>query len=453
VTSAVVFLGPTLPVDEARAVLDAQYLPPAGRGDVLQAALRRPRVIAVVDGVFEREPSVWHKEILFALSEGIHVYGAASMGALRAAELDAFGMLGIGDVYRAYADGTLEDDDEVAVAHADADHAFRALSDAMVDVRATLDAAVASGVVTEETAAEISARVKATFYAQRLLVSALDRGDAEHERLRAWLPEGRVWCKRDDALAMLRAIAIDLEADLEPARPTWTLQRTRAWDDMRRSVELAAKGQSGPTPARVADEELEAVLDEARLDPDLYHELLDRSLLSALAGDAAAAVGVDVSPWAHQAALDHERLQRGLLQPEDVDDWLQSQDLTDADLPAVARRLAVLRWAHQAHRGSVSGEVALTLRADDAYAGLANRAARKRDALARLPSGGDVDDSEAVAWYFRERLGQEVPPALDAWASAHGWHRASELVRALRAEWLFERTLDPVSSHSARPAP
>ena len=90
----VVFLGPTLSHDDARDVLDAEYRPPAAHGDVLRAALRRPRAIGLVDGVFERVPAVWHKEILFALSEGVHVYGAASMGALRAAELDAFGMRG-----------------------------------------------------------------------------------------------------------------------------------------------------------------------------------------------------------------------------------------------------------------------------------------------------------------------------------------------------------------------
>jgi hypothetical protein len=164
-----------LALDEARSVLDAEYRPPAGQGDVLRAALRRPRAIALVDGVFERAPAVWHKEILFALSEGIHVYGAASMGALRAAELAEFGMRGIGDVYRAFADGTLEDDDEVAVAHADSEHGFRPLSDAMVDVRGTLDAAVAEGIVSERAAAVIARRVKETFYARRLLVAALDR--------------------------------------------------------------------------------------------------------------------------------------------------------------------------------------------------------------------------------------------------------------------------------------
>jgi hypothetical protein len=234
----IVFLGPTLAHSEARAVLEAEYLPPARHGDVLRAALRRPRVIAVVDGIFERTPAVWHKEILFALSEGIRVYGAASIGALRAAELDSFGMLGIGDVYLAYADGELEDDDEVAVAHGDADYAFRAMSDSMVDVRATLEAAVAQEVITENVAARITARVKATFYAQRLLLAALDRNDASHERLRAWLPDGRVQRKRDDALALLRAVRDDLASGLEPIRHTWTLERTRYWETTRSSVEL-----------------------------------------------------------------------------------------------------------------------------------------------------------------------------------------------------------------------
>ena len=231
-------------------MLDAEYLPPAGHGDVLRAALRRPRAIALVDGVFETVPAVWHKEILFALSEGIHVYGAASMGALRAAELDRFGMRGVGAVYSAYADGTLEDDDEVAVAQADAEHGFRALSDAMVDVRATLAAAVADGIVAASAAEAIAARVKATFYPRRRLLGALDRADEEHERLRAWLPGGWVPRKRADALELLRVLGDDLLAGLEPFRPGWTLQRTRFWEEARRSVERAAAGR--PTRFRFA---------------------------------------------------------------------------------------------------------------------------------------------------------------------------------------------------------
>jgi hypothetical protein len=430
----VVFLGPTLAPEDARDVLDAEYRPPAAHGDVLRAALRRPRVIGLVDGVFERAPAVWHKEILFALAEGVHVYGAASMGALRAAELDAFGMRGVGTVYRDFADGALEDDDEVAVAHAGAAHGFRALSDAMVDVRATLAAAMGAGVVREETADALVARIKATFYPERALVTALDREDEEHRRLRAWLPDGRVERKREDALELLRAIRHDLDDGLEPFRPPWTLQRTHYWEEARRSVEVAGSNETGPT----ADAALGAVLDEVRLDPDGYRRLADRSLLTALARNAAAEAGVDVSPWAQGAALEEERRARGLLEPEELDTWLDDSDLDRADLPEVARRLAVLRWARDAHRDAVTGEMTLAVRSDEGYAALADRAEHKRDLLASLPSDRLTPaDEELVGWYFRERLGREVPVALDAWATANGWRHVTELVRALRSEWWF----------------
>lgn len=439
-----VFLGPTLAHEEARDLLDAEYLAPAAHGDVLRAALRRPRAIVLVDGVFERTPAVWHKEILFALSEGVHVYGAASMGALRAAELDVFGMRGIGAVYRDYAEGVIEDDDEVAVAHADAVYGFRAASDAMVDVRATIAAAISAGVVSDHTAASILARVKATFYADRVLAAALDRDDAEHERLRGWLGEGWVHRKRDDTLAALRTVAADLAGGLGAARPTWTLQRTHYFEEARRAVELGSAPGSAPTaPAPIADEELAAVLDELRLDPAAYRRLLDRSLLTALARRAAGSVGVDVSGWAHEVALEEDRRTRGLLEPADVEDWLDERGLERMDLPALARRLAVLRWAHEAHRDAVVGEVALSVRADDAYARLAARAARKREALDSVPSADApiVDDGEVIDWYFREHLGREVPVALDAWAKSHGWPRVGDLLRVLRSEWLFRRAV------------
>lgn len=443
----VVFLGPTLAHDEARTVLDAEYLPPAAHGDVLRAALRRPQAIGIVDGVFEHVPAVWHKEVLFALSEGIHVYGASSMGALRAAELDRFGMRGVGEIYRAYAEGVLEDDDEVAVAHAGAEDGFQALSDPMVDVRATLDSAVSTGIASEETVATIVAQLKATFFPQRSLLGALSVDDADHERLREWLPDGWVRRKREDALALLRTMADDLAAGLEPFRPGWTLQRTRCWEDARQAVERAAGHRPGSTPAVTVDDELEPVLDEARLDPDQYHRLLDQSLLIALARHDAEAAGADVSSWARQASLDQERHRRGLSEPEDVTTWLESRGLSTADLAAVAQRLAAVRSAHDAHRDAVAGEVAFTLRSDDAYTALAARASRKREVLAALPASRvpNIDDGALIAWYFGDHLGRSVPVSVDAWASASGWRTTAGFVRAIRAEWRFRQVTKDVA--------
>jgi hypothetical protein len=201
-----------------------------------------------------------------------------------------------------------------------------------------------------------------------------------------------------------------------------------------------------------ADEELESVLDEARLDPDQYGRLLDQSLLITLARHGAAAVGVDVSSWAHQAALDQERHRRGLSEPDDVTTWLGTRGLSMADLPAVAQRLAVLRWAHDAHRDAVAGEVGFTLRSDDAYTELVARAARKREVLASLPASRapDIDSRALISWYFGEHLGQALPVAVDTWASANGWRRVADFVRAIRAEWRFQQATGSAFDQQAR---
>ncbi|MGH9643732.1 MAG: TfuA-like protein, partial [Terriglobales bacterium] len=69
--SVYVFVGPTLPSDQARAELDAIYLPPASEGDVYRVACRKPQAIGIIDGYFECVPAVWHKEILWSMAQGI----------------------------------------------------------------------------------------------------------------------------------------------------------------------------------------------------------------------------------------------------------------------------------------------------------------------------------------------------------------------------------------------
>ena len=133
---AVVFLGPSLPLTEAKRLLPgASFLPPARQGDVWRALELRPRVLALIDGVFESAPSVWHRELLDALAAGVQVLGASSMGALRAAELQGLGMIGVGAIFEGYRSGALIDDAEVALLHADAAHGHRALTVPLVDVR------------------------------------------------------------------------------------------------------------------------------------------------------------------------------------------------------------------------------------------------------------------------------------------------------------------------------
>src|SRR5947207_12902744 len=136
--TTIIFAGPSLPPRARPHIAGLEWRPPLRRGDLYLAALRRPALIGVVDGYFETVPTVWHKEILWAMSQGIHVYGAASIGALRAAELDTFGMRGVGAIYGAYRDGVLEDDDEVAVLHGPEELGYPQLPAGMVNTGCTL---------------------------------------------------------------------------------------------------------------------------------------------------------------------------------------------------------------------------------------------------------------------------------------------------------------------------
>ncbi|NNB96227.1 hypothetical protein HI113_20225 [Corallococcus exiguus] len=241
--NVVIFAGPTLSAVEGARVLDATYLPPAAQGDLYRAALGKPVAIGLIDGYFERVPSVSHKEILWAMKQGVHVFGAASMGALRAAELSAFGMEGVGEVFKAFASGALDDDDEVAVVHAAAEDGYRPFSEAMVNLRATLQAARAAGVLDEDTQRTLESFAKGLFHADRswpaLFQKARETGldGAGIEAFLRFVAERRVDQKRLDALALLNILRARLEAGLPPKETRYAFSHTDAWEHVRQKVE------------------------------------------------------------------------------------------------------------------------------------------------------------------------------------------------------------------------
>ncbi|MGI9500523.1 MAG: TfuA-like protein [Geminicoccaceae bacterium] len=249
---ACVFLGPSLPAADASAILDAVYLPPARQGDVYRAVRdRAPDRIGLIDGFFEQVPAVWHKEILFALKQGVQVYGASSMGALRAAELEQFGMIGVGRIFDAYSTGSFppfddpfEDDDEVAVAHGPSELAYVG-SDAMVDIRATLAAAERQGVIDRACRDRLAELAKGLFYKDRSYdnLTRMARNLSELEpwipRFEDWLPEGRVSQKRQDAEALLTRLAQEID---EPAPPAFRLEVTTVWDAALRAMNKTSSG-------------------------------------------------------------------------------------------------------------------------------------------------------------------------------------------------------------------
>ena len=211
----IVFLGPSLEQTAAEEILSAHYLPPARRGNLLAAVNNGATIIGLIDGVFHQESAVAHREILTALKKGVQVIGSSSMGALRAAEMDTLGMVGIGKIYNMYKSGELESDDEVALVFDPS--SGMALSEPLINIRFTLRRAKDSGIIDIGAHDALLAAARSVFYPQRTYRTiAYQAGEAIDEKTRAqflqWVKTNACDQKRDDAVAALeyiRKIAIE----------------------------------------------------------------------------------------------------------------------------------------------------------------------------------------------------------------------------------------------------
>ena len=237
--------------------------------------------------MFERALPVWHKEILWALARGVHVFGAASMGALRAAELHAFGMVGVGRIFAAYRDGELEADDEVAVLHGPAEVGFAA-GHRGAGQRARNAGRGAGGAHHDRAggAQLLLVTARAFHYRERTWDRLLD-GLAEPTlaaRLRCWLPSGRVDQKRSDALALLDRLAAFIATDPAPLRVDFPFAWTDAWDSLYGRAAQADNDQG--------------VLDELRLRADRMPAVRRMALLRLLARRELERSGMALEPAA-----------------------------------------------------------------------------------------------------------------------------------------------------------
>ena len=408
--SVCAFIGPTLAAEEARAVCpDAVLLPPVRQGDIYQVVRSlRPDAIGIVDGYFSHVPSVWHKEILYAISAGIPVYGAASMGALRAAELAQFGMVGVGRVFEAYRDGVLEpfaepfeDDDEVAVLHGPPELGYRALSDALVNIRCTLARATEQGVIDAATRDRLVRTGKALFYQERSYEAILSRaaGSEEHvakdDRLRAWLPGGKVDQKRADAILLLQTLP---GAKLADAGARYTLAETTLWERAKAAIDLE---HAPPAPE----------LEELRLEGASYLAARARALDRLLDPDCARGGGPD-----RQSAPDGARPSDPLARVAAA----REDELLGAQLPGTL----------------VERHILAELRASGADRALRRRAEEKRQRLALVRLARPVPTGDLVAWYFA-RQGTTVPDDLEAYVRDLDFPTIDAFHRCLLDEYLF----------------
>lgn len=317
----VVFVGPSLAAGRAAQLLPEAEIRPPIRRDELRAARRRGgRVLVILDGVFAHSLAVSPREIVEVMRSGAVVVGASSMGAIRAAECAPAGMLGIGEVYDGFWDGSLDSDDEVAVV-TDPEDGDRPLSVPLVAVRAGLRHARATALLGEADCDLVWSAASGLHFSQRTWGSILKRAGLADPALRRAL-EACPDPKREDAVAALRFVADNsarLLADSSPGGP-----RIRFGSEERYSGHDPLLGRS---PAEARRELLRWLVGSGRL---------QRYVWALVAGEAELATAAGAKPAERPVRL-REALARVLARLLEDPDllaervWLELEFLEELD--------------------------------------------------------------------------------------------------------------------------
>jgi TfuA protein len=210
----IIFLGPSLNHEKARKIFDADYRAPARKGDFLRLAADFDVVdmaVGFVDGVFLQDYPPTPIEVYhLARKNGVLLVGAASLGALRAVELEKFGMVGIGKIFRLYKTGKLNADDEVAVTFS-SEGDYQLQSEAMIDIRYNLYLAHKKGFISEKAKSLLVKLAKEIYFPHRKYTYILEEARSKYPMLESeinsfdrYIRSNRKSLKEMDAIKLVK---------------------------------------------------------------------------------------------------------------------------------------------------------------------------------------------------------------------------------------------------------
>ena len=222
----IIFLGPSLMLEKAKAILDADYKPPAKKGDLLAllGLSDTKRVIGLIDGLFLQDYPPTPIEVYSILvRKNLTVVGGASLGALRAVELEKFGMIGIGKVFELFKNGIIDADDEVAVTFDQSNHKVQ--SEAMIDIRFNLFIAQRKRIIDADTKRALAKVAKDTYFPFRNYESIIDESikrfqifEEQLEAFRNYIRKNKDSLKERDAIRTISYIKCIYRAGLDNSK-------------------------------------------------------------------------------------------------------------------------------------------------------------------------------------------------------------------------------------------
>ncbi|MET0132682.1 MAG: TfuA-like protein [Kibdelosporangium sp.] len=449
--SVYIFLGPSLPLDQARQELgEAVFLPPVRRGDVYRlVADGRPLVIGIVDGLFDTVPAVVHKEILFAISRGVRVLGAASMGALRAAELWQFGMEGVGRVFEQYRSGKWDADDEVAVVHGGAEVGHQATSVALATIRFALAEAQNRNIISPAAVDDLISAAKDQFYAHRSWRSLHEIGQLsgldpeELSAFRAYVADECPDAKRDDALALLRRIRELLADGAAPPPHDFDFETTVYWERLTAEAgSLVDVRRADPVRQDSAPVTNSDLFRHVQVRPNGPDRVRATALLHLL-DHYATTMNLAPSEQEQKESLAKFRRRRGLLSAVQTRRWLAEQHITEDELRSLIRLELALEAVLARSDQAVRSLLPLELKRRGEFTQAVRAITRKKQVIEQLDvrsltlADAGVGFADLLDWYQATR--QSLHGSIKEHADHLGFDSPRELFSEILLEYVTER--------------
>jgi hypothetical protein len=321
----------------------------------------------------------------------------------------------------------------------------------MVNIRSTLQAAVAAGIISTGTRISLEGMAQNLFYPERIYPALLRLAENQglpHDELAAlrnWLPNGRVDVKRADALAMLAAIRNSVEAGT--AVPAGTnLQHTVYWDRF-----LYSTLRSRSRPYEAAANVLTTIVEELTVDPKRYLRVWRGALIRYFALNESARSGIAPTPEMIEWSSAEFRQKMGLHDPPLFARWLQTNGLNEEEFARLMAEEVQIAFALPVLKGNMLVHLANHLRITGQYEALVQRAAQKQAELvaAGFTPGHFSDVSvtqDTLLESFMERIAriladepdaytvlsmltdQELAPLVQSLAREHRYSRLREMV-------------------------
>ncbi len=153
------------------------------------------------------------------IKKNILVLGAASLGALRAVELEKYGMIGIGKIFELYKKNKIAADDEVAVTFTEETQHIQ--SEAMIDIRYNLFIALRKGVIDENAKRAAVKVAKRMYFPDRNYEDIIDETKRRHpslsdylESFRSYISKNRQSLKEQDAIKLVNYAKMKYEGEI-----------------------------------------------------------------------------------------------------------------------------------------------------------------------------------------------------------------------------------------------